>query len=654
MKNIIQNLPSALHIIVALTLLWGVGGLSSCDYLNVVPDNIATIDNAFVNRTMAEKFLFTCYSYMPEHANVNQQSFLIGDEFWLLYPQIPNFYASEPFEQIARGNQGIVNPYLNYWDGLNGARPMFAALRDCNLFLERMNNFIPGLGDYEKKVWIAEVKFLKAYYHYWLLRMYGPIPLIRENLPVSASTEETLVQREPVDECFDYIVGLLNEAVRDLPLLRENESTEMGRANQSIVLAVKAKVLVEAASPLFNGNTEYAGFKRKDGVQYFNQTYDRAKWIKAAIACRNAIDTCHLAGFTLYRYVPGMTDNLVPETIIQMSIRHSVCENNYTLNREVVWANPNSQSDNLQYLATPRVDPNRLTLQQTRSLLAPPLKIAEMFYTARGVPIDEDQEWELSGKHADRYSLKTATDADRYHIMVGERTAMLHFDREIRFYANLAFDRSLWYGMGRFNSDNQWGILARSGEHAGIIYSSLYSITGYFCKKFVHYRNVIGSSYTRINYPWPVIRLADLYLLCSEAANEAYGPSHEDVCQWIDLVRNRAGLEGVEASWTKYARASLRAKPNTPEGMRDIIQRERLIELANEGHRYWEIRRWKKAKETWNNQPIQGWDVFQFEASAYYRVTTLFTPIYTTKNYFWPIREYNLSANPNLDQNFEW
>ena len=628
----------------------------SCDYLNVVPDNIATIDNAFVSRAMAEKYLFTCYSYMPAHASLSSQAFLIADEFWVPFPQNRLYFYNDAFEIIARGSQGIVSPCLNYWNGLNGGKPMFNALRDCNIFLERMNGDIPGLYEFEKKVWAAEVKFLKAYYHYWLLRMYGPIPLIRENLPVSAGVKEVQVSREPVDVCFDYIVSLLDEAIADLPLNLIREAEELGRATRPIAMAVKAKVLVEAASPLFNGNTDYANFKSKEGVQYFNQTYDQSKWEKAATACRNAISVCHEAGFALFEYRPGITENITPDLVVQMSIRNSITEYNKTLNNEVVWTNTNSSSADLQRQATPRVDGSFVNNMDPRSLLAPPLKIAEMFYTSHGVPMDEDEAWDSSGQYAERYNVRTATAADKYNIKEGYQTATLHFDRENRFYANLAFDGNLWYGLGKTDCDDQWVIQAKGNQPAGRINFMLFSTTGYFCKKVVHYQNTITSAnagYTVIAYPWPVIRLADLYLLCAEAINEASGPSPE-AYQWIDLVRKRAGLEGVEASWANYARSSLKTKPANKDGFRDIIQRERLIELANEGHRYWEIRRWKKAKEQWHNQPIRGWDIGESDTDLYNRIRTIFIPQFTSKDYFWPIRELDLSVNPNLDQNPGW
>ena len=626
------------------------------DYLEVVPDNIATIDNAFTSRNTAEKFLFTCYSYMPSHASVYEQAFTIADEFMVPYPQATNTFYNDPYEIIGRGNQNVVDPSLNYWDGAKGGKAMFQALRDCNIFLEKVDN-VPALDVSEKKRWIAEVKFLKAYYHYWLLRMYGPIPLIKVNLPVSASVEEVQVKRQPVDDCFDYIVSLLDEACADLPVKLPKLTTEMGRATQPIALSVKAKVLVEAASPLFNGNEDYLNFKDNDGIPYFNPTKDLAKWEKAATACKTAIAMCDSAGFKLYKYSPNSNDRINDELTVQMSIRNSVAENNFNLNKEVIWANTNNLSGHIQMLSTPTLDAKFTSNEGHRLVLAPPLNVAEMFYSSHGVPIEEDEEWVSMGKYTNRYRLKTATSEYKYNIKEGEQTATLNFDREVRFYANLSFDRNLWYGIGKYDMEDQWVIRARVGEPAGKRGMSLYSATGYFCKKLANYQNNLlegnAAGYIIVDYPWPVIRLADLYLLYSETLNEAYGPSSE-VYKWIDLVRERAGLEDVQNSWKKYAIPSRKSKPDTQDGLREIIQRERLIELANEGHRYWEIRRWKKAKEMWHNRPILGWDIEQSEAEPYYRVKTIFTPQFTTKNYFWPIKEYDLSVNPNLDQNPGW
>jgi hypothetical protein len=629
---------------------------TSCNYLDVVPDNIPTINNAFTTRSRAEQFLFTCYCYMPDAGSLFSSAMLAGDEFWVPYPQFELIFRSFVFENLARGNQNIVSPHLNWWDGSGDALPLFVALRDCNIFFENID-LVPGLSDLERRQWVAEVKFLKAYYHYYLLRMYGPIPIIRENLPASASLEAVQVKREHVDLCFDYIVDLLDEAVPDLPLKVQDEISDLGRATQPMALALKAKVLVEAASPLFNGNPDYVPFKNIDGTELFDPEYKREKWVRAAEACANAIDTCILAGNALYKFQPGIGDNLSPEIVTQLSIRNACTER---WNDEIVWGDPNSTTYTLQSMSMAFIDPAKFNNYGVHSLLAPPLKIAEMFYTENGVPIEEDQQWAESGQYDDRYGLKMATAADKLHIQEGSMTAALNFNREIRFYANLGFDNGLWYGIGRYDENDQWVLDAKLSEFGGKKMQTNHSVTGYFCKKWPYWRSTLlpgdGGGYSTEDAPFPTIRLADLYLLYAEALNESMegNTSSGEALEWIDLVRERAGLDGVVESWADHARPALKNKPSTKEGLRSIIRRERLIELASEGQRYWDIRRWKLSRETYNNQPIQGWNVDGEDDQGYYQVRTIFTQKFSTRDYLWPISEYSFSVNPNLVQNPGW
>ena len=185
---------------------------SSCekDFLNVVPDNIATIDLAFNNRATAERFLSTCYTYIPEHAHIEQNfSLLAGDEIWY-YAENDFYMNNETSFRLAKGMQNVTSPYLNYWEGGRGARfSLYVALRDCNIFLENLVA-VPGLEEEERQRWLAEVKVLKAFYHFWLLRMYGPIPTIKTNIYVGATAEEAQVPRESVDDVVEYIVQLLD------------------------------------------------------------------------------------------------------------------------------------------------------------------------------------------------------------------------------------------------------------------------------------------------------------------------------------------------------------------------------------------------------------------------------------------------------------
>src|SRR5688572_21469294 len=197
----------SIQIITAIIIL---GHISACKkYLDVVPDNVATIENAFTLRTSAEKFLFTCYSYMPQHGSFNTNpAMTAGDEVWYMFPSrdVAVFYWN-----IARGGQNVSNTMANFWEGFNGGENLFVGLRDCNIFLDNIHK-VPDMDDFEKERWRAEVTFLKAYYHYYLVRMYGPIPLVKKNLPLGSSPEEIKVFQDPVDSCFSYIVQLLDEA----------------------------------------------------------------------------------------------------------------------------------------------------------------------------------------------------------------------------------------------------------------------------------------------------------------------------------------------------------------------------------------------------------------------------------------------------------
>jgi len=345
-------------------------------------------------------------------------------------------------------------------------------------------------------------------------------------------------------------VQLLDEAESDLPDRINSEASELGRITKAIEKSVKAYVLVTAASPLFNGNPDYQGFANRDGTLLFNTTPDPDKWQKAADACREAIEYCESLGHQLYTYQPKYSQyHLSDTTLTQMSIRNAVCER---WNPEIIWANTNSiaNASGIQGAATPRgLDPTKLANTTTRGSIAPTLKIAEVFYSDKGVPITEDQTWDYSK----RFNLRTAGENEKFNLKQGYVTAQLNFDREPRYYASLGFDGGIWYGQGHYD-DKGSDILfvsSKKGQPAAAINMSAYSTTGLFPKKLVHYESIIGSgaTYTTQNYPWPVMRLSDLYLLYSEALNEVNGPGVE-VYRYVNLVRARAGIPTVEESWT--------------------------------------------------------------------------------------------------------
>jgi len=644
-----RKIVSKKYLILAL---FSIALLSSCKkYLDIVPDNVATIDYAFRNRDEAEKYLFTCYSYLPDLGNPHTNIGIMGgDEFVVNYPTKYAYDLDPTLFAISLGNQNVVSPYANYWDGSNYGKPYFRALRDCNIFLENIDKVV-DLTASEKKRWVAEVKFLKAYYHYYLLRMYGPIPIIRTNLPISSDVNAVKVFRDPVDDVVNYIVQLFDEAVAELPTTLMSEASELGRITKAIALSVKAEVLVTAASPLFNGNSDYVNFKNSNGTQLFNPTYSKEKWDKAVIACKIAIEACEALKMKLHEFVPRTnTYTLSDVTKTQMDIRGAITEK---WNPEIIWGASNSYTAGgwrgLQVNAQAQLSPIGLVSTVAQNL-AVPLKIADLFYSKNGVPIEEDP----SFNYAQRLT-KTRTGASdtKYNIKEGMTTAEINFNREPRFYADLGFDGGVWYGSGQLDDNNPYYVEHKLGKNAGTGNMKNFNISGYFPKKLVNYANSItfaSNSYTVEDYPWPIMRLAELYLLYAEAINEATGPD-ADVYQYIDRVRTRAGLNGLVESYAAHSKYP--NKPKSKEGLREIIQRERLIETALEGKRYWDIRRWKTAPN-YLNQSLSGWTILGATTETYYRVRVIYPTAFKQRDYFFPISENAMVTNKNLVQNPGW
>ncbi|KAA6332578.1 RagB/SusD family nutrient uptake outer membrane protein [termite gut metagenome] len=230
----------------------------------------------------------------------------------------------------------------------------------------------------------------------------------------------------------------------------------------------------------------------------------------------------------------------------------------------------------------------------------------------------------------------------------------MHFNREPRFYADLAFDGSIWYMENRTSNHESWTVKARYGQQQARVGAYIFSATGYWPKKYVNWRFEIQSDgrFTVKDYPWPEIRLSDLYLLYAEALNEAADNqgNRDKAIEYVDFVRARAGLEGVKESWDEHANNT---KYNTQAGLRAIIQQERGIELMFEGHRYWDLRRWILGSKL--NQTIHDWDIEQETPIAYYRPKELFKQSFVEpRDYLAPFREYTLIVNPNLVQNPGW
>lgn len=637
--------PNKIKYILPLLLTIALSGCSK--FLDIVPDKTQEIELLFQRKDAAYTALATCYHYLPQQDGVYSTHAFASDELTTPIQQ------ETPGVELMRGKQSASDPLLAYWSGYqaNGRNQesLYKGIRDCNTFIENIH-LVQDMSDDEKNEWKAEVVFLKAYYHFLLLTQYGPIPIVDKNLAISADVDEVRVNRNKVEEVIDYILNTIDLAAADLPV-RVTSSNNLGRVDKLIALSIKSKVLLYAASPMFNGNSEfYETFTNQEGKKFFNTIYEAEKWKLAADAAKEAIELALSNGLALYEYI-----DIVPNFDVEDFQNDEVkALYNYRYmftdkwNRELIWGNSdpvnNGEWWTLQAAAM-MINPEASSSYGAWQWVSPTLEIAETYYTKNGLPIDED----LSFNYDRRYNLTIIPESESLHAQVGEVTANLHLNREPRFYASIGFDRGIYRTWGE-----KWDLKMRKGdEHGRRAQTNDYVITGYALKKICHPSSE-GDDYNKlIDYPWPIIRLAELYLNYAEASNEYYGPTAE-VYEALNLIRARSGVPSVEDSWGNADLARTVNKHQDKDGLREIIQQERMIELAFEGQRYYDIRRWKLAGKYFN-KPVTGWSVDESAVNKFYTVKNVGQRSFLTpRDYLFPIKLNEIIVNSNLVQNPGW
>lgn len=638
-----------------------VAGVASCNkWLDVVPDDgIPSVETAFNLRSSAIRYLATCYSYMTqEGVPGTDHGMLTGDELWDLVGRIvTNTSARVPNNlfNIARGYQTPNTVYGNDFGS------MYEGIRCCDILVEHIND-VPDMTREEKDRWTAEATFLKAYYHFNLLKKWGPIPIVHESLPIDSDVETVRVYRDNVDDCFDYILGLLDQAYPHLyPTIPSTD--EYGRITQPICAALKARVAAYAASPLFNGNPDEASLVDNQGRQLFPQKSDAeklARWTYAMNACERAIKVADSLGFRLYD-TSGIVMPYNDTLKITVAIRNSVTEryNESGGNQEVIW--PNTQTNRsaqtmYQRLVQPCLGAYTDMLGGYR-FLGVPIKIAEQFYTNHGLPIANDRDWE----GVNTMELVKGDDVHAFYIQPDYTTIRLNFDREPRFYASLGFDGGKWFGQLSnynrvFKPADIYDVECRMGGKHAKTGSETGPVTGYFPKKLIPIQSTwtANNSFSSYTYAWPMIRLTDLYLLYAECINEAEGPDgphSAELFKYLDAIRSRAGIPDVKTAWEQYSNNPSYYKSKS--GMRDIIHKERLNEFVFESQRFWDLRRWKEAPAEYQ-KGIYGFHVTGSAPEDYYVKTFIAEQQFGLKDYFWPIPTSYIEVNPNLVQNLGW
>lgn len=582
-------------------------GISSCDYLDVVPDERPTEEDAFRDKYAAERYLYSCYSFMP---NERQASVV-------LYRQGENVSSTDnPTTDILRGNITAAAPGdYRFWSR------MYGGFRRCYTFLANIDG-VPHMEESVKAVYKAETHFLLAYYGFWLMKCYGPF-IIPEGLYDYNMPASDYPKRAKFDDCVDWILDELETAKAGM--LESQAITARGRATKTIADALKSRVLLYAASPLFNGNTKFyanALLDPETDEPLMPQTYDVDKWKKALEAAEAAIRSAEDQGHLLYRG-EASEDLPYPDDPTEYSLRMTFIDRD---NKEVIWQDSRKEGYyDWQNGATPR-DPDRG--DPSWNSCGPSLETVHRFYTENGLPIEEDPAY---------YPKSQWYELDKYD---GETTCKMHLKREPRFYAWISFHNG-WYELQRGNDSRIRTMFRNDDVHGSGTLTRNYSRTGYLSKKGV------GPSFSTANgyphYAWPLIRLAELYLNAAEAAIETN--DLEKGKKYLNLVRERAGIPTVEKSWEGVAAL-------TQDKLRRIVRRERLIELYNENHYRWDLNRWLEAEGAMNHNPhglnINGKTDEDFFQPIEIEMRWGFS---SPANYLLPIETKELNVNSKMVQN---
>src|SRR5690606_21765912 len=320
--------------------------LPSCkkNFLDQVPDDVLTIEEVFNRRDLSEEFLANVYNYIRDEAHRTNNT-----PWDVLSDDCDVSQRNAPF-QVNLGNWNASSDYWNFW------AHYYKGIRSSTTFINNSDGNEQILEDERDgakliQQYNAEARFLRAFFYFELLKQYGPVIIIGDELIApDLGQDDPLMQlsRSSYDECVDYIVAELDMAMADLPLhFTEQAVLDYGRATKIMAMAVKSRMLLYAASPQFNGNTDYNGFANYDGKALINTTFDGNKWKRAADAAKAIVDIAESRGIlALYRKnVNGSFDPLVSYRDVFLD----------PWNSEVIMSRNNNSLSNYERSQTPRL-----------------------------------------------------------------------------------------------------------------------------------------------------------------------------------------------------------------------------------------------------------------------------------------------------------
>jgi hypothetical protein len=542
---------------------------TSCtkNVLDKAPLDSYTDQNVWNDLSLTQAFANNLYNILPnpEHNwdNTTNRTWALSSACDEAYNKFNDYNASiMNAGELSPDNIGI----FDIWSRT------YKYIQDCNLFLSKIDN-VPGDADKRNQL-KGEVTFLRAYAYFKLIRDYGGVPIITKPFDLNSDFTAT---RSSFDDCVSFVCNELDAAANLLPLNYGTSDANYGRATKAAAMAIKSRVLLYDASPLWN------------------PTNDLAKWQKASDAAKAVID---LNLFHLYNgnYADIFT-TMNSELILVRGI-----------NKKNMW----SAFEGVEMFLSP-------SGFHGWASFAPSQNLVDAFGTADGKDITDP----TSGY-------------DPQHPYV---------NRDPRFYADIVFDGRP-YGRPEFFQDRYDAGHTNAAEfYEGGLDSPQgwdtwnNSVTRYTFRKYCDTTYNYNVE-TQTNKFWIISRLAEIYLNYAEA--QFHLGNNATAIQYLDMLRQRAGISVP--------------LPNTLSGddLEKKIQNEREVELCLEGHRYYDVRRWKIADET-ENKPLMGVIITKKnDGTKTYTYTKVQTRVFHQRNYLLPIpREEmlrtNLTQNPGYN-----
>ena len=438
----------------------------------------------------------------------------------------------------------------------------------------------------------SEAKYLMAYTYFQLFELYGPVPIVSE---IQNPEDKNLdYPRASVDEVVQYIDDLLVDVIKSEHIPKtintgkvgndyehNNDRFELKEMLRPTIIAAKAlraRLWVYAASPLFNGGYQEAlSIKNHDGKLLFPE-YDANKWVIAKTHLEELLDFAEQNGFELYKAKPDENGDVDPNESIYELFQY--------YNNEIIWATGDNNFNHITLNMEPRTSPRDIV--DSFGNVGVFQESVDLFFMDNGLLItDPNSGYDPTGFQD--YPNVTRTDK-----RIDKHINTMFVNREPRFYNTITYEGRSWH----IDPRAKYTVHFSKGGGADNSMDEN-PRTGYMLYKFKNRTLInIGDNNKRWGRPWILFRLADFFLYYAEVCNEI-DPSDPNIIKYLDLVRERAGIPG----YNELATSGLKNIIGDQELQREAIRHERRVELFAEGNRYFDIRRWMTADDL--NSPDQ-------------------------------------------------